>query len=395
MRRVGAVLLGALSMIVAVTVASPVEAVPRGAGRDRPVGEITVTEISDSYSYPIELSEGGRLVGGLYPFDQTSAFLWRRGELTVLNPPSDRNFFPRAVNDRGQVVGQSAGFGGAAARGFIWSDGVLTELADDGGTSVAADVNERGQVLVNRTTPAPGYVTRAGVLHRGREVTSPDVDGGPITGAAIDERGQVVANRFSDQGPQAYLWRPGRAPVGLGTLGGGRSQASEINRSGSVLGYSANAEGQSRMFLWRHGRMTDLGTLGGDETYPSPYGSVQQPDQLNDRDQVVGTSYTETGESHAFLWTRGRMRDLGTLGGPSSEAVGVNDHGDVVGRSVNASGTYSAFLWRDGTMIDLGAVADAYYSEALSINDRGQVMGLRLDENNYAHALVWETRDRG
>jgi probable HAF family extracellular repeat protein len=48
-------------------------------------------------------------------------------------------------------------------------------------------------------------------------------------------------------------------------------------------------------FVWENGVMTDLGTLGG--TY-------SRPSNLNDRGQIVGTSTTASGETHAVLWER-------------------------------------------------------------------------------------------
>ncbi len=54
--------------------------------------------------------------------------------------------------------------------------------------------------------------------------------------------------------------------------------------------------------------MTDLGTLGGSDSYA--YG-------INDSGQIVGGSYTSSGDYHAFLYANGAMADLGTLGGDS------------------------------------------------------------------------------
>src|SRR5687767_3227617 len=51
--------------------------------------------------------------------------------------------------------------------------------------------------------------------------------------------------------------------VDLGTLGGSFSEARGINPRGQVVGLSTTAGGQTRAFLWDRGTMTDLGTLGG------------------------------------------------------------------------------------------------------------------------------------
>ncbi len=83
-------------------------------------------------------------------------------------------------------------------------------------------------------------------------------------------------------------------------------------------------------FLWRHGLMTDLGTLGGD---PCNHAFMS-----NANGQVVGTSeaFCDGPGIHPFLWeNEGPMVDLNTLipedsGAPLYEASNINERGEIV-----------------------------------------------------------------
>jgi len=137
----------------------------------------------------------------------------------------------------------------------------------------------------------------------------------------------------------AVIWVGGRT-VELGTLGGTTSRPADtgraVNRIGDVIGTSTTASGQTHAFRWRAGRMTDLGTLGGTSSTPTA---------VNDRGQVVGSSTTASGATHAFLWTDGRMVDLGAPGGESSSAVDVNNAGVVVGTVRTSAGGSAPYRW--------------------------------------------------
>ena len=59
-------------------------------------------------------------------------------------------------------------------------------------------------------------------------------------------------------------------------------------------------------------------------------------------------------EAHAFLWERGVMRDLGTLGGPDSWGFYVNEKGQVAGFSFTSDLSVRPFLWNKGENVGPG-----------------------------------------
>lgn len=77
---------------------------------------------------------------------------------------------------------------------------------------------------------------------------------------------------------------------------------------------------------------------------------------MNDFGQVVGSSDTANGQTHAFLYSNGTLYDLGTLGGSFSEARAINNTGQVVGLSTLANGQQRAFLYENGTMYDINNI---------------------------------------
>jgi probable HAF family extracellular repeat protein len=165
--------------------------------------------------------------------------------------------------------------------------------------------------------------------------------------------------------------------IDLGTLGGDGSTALAVNGSGHATGQSADSKGAQRPFLYRNGKMLDVGVL--DPAVPYGVGL-----DVNNHDWVVGGSDVAGGTAmHAFLWRDGHLTDLGTLGGGFSVANAVNDKGQVVGESSTSSGQVHAFLWQDGHMTDLGL------SNAKDINNRGQVTGGTVVGANF-HAYRWQ-----
>jgi probable HAF family extracellular repeat protein len=130
--------------------------------------------------------------------------------------------------------------------------------------------------------------------------------------------------------------------------------------------------------------ITDLGTLGG--TYSYGYG-------INNAGWVSGGAATvsQTGgvAQTAFLWHGGHMTNLGTLGGPNSEAGGPNWFGespiisetsmtDPNGEDFCGFGTHLQCLgaiWENGTMTALPTLPGGNNGQAYWVNIEGQVTG--------------------
>ncbi|MBC7664832.1 MAG: hypothetical protein H7276_13785 [Caulobacter sp.] len=84
------------------------------------------------------------------------------------------------------------------------------------------------------------------------------------------------------------------------------------------------------------------------------------------------------------------MTDLGTLGGTNSYALGMNSFGDVIGMSTLAGSTVQhSFLYSDGKMSDLSTLFPGVTSfVAAGINDARQVIGTATTQAGSIRGLI-------
>jgi probable HAF family extracellular repeat protein len=390
----GALVLGVLT---------PPELAAARAGRETPGPAISVTYLTTQDGMAlgtgptVMINERGEVLASLadeaFPFN---AVVWRRGAVTRVAPEGVPTM-GTDISDQGEVVGfevQSWNFVPISwSRRHGWS---RLPTSHTFGTAVA--VNERGQVLGVQSPsidfgPRQAVAWDRGTLIEpppGSSLRVPDLGGHD----RLNDRGQAAVDIVHappvwgpESPPLAAIWQVGGDVIELGTLGGDRSSVVAINEAGDVIGTSRTEAGEDHAFLWRDGEMIDLGTLGG------PY---SRPSALNERGDVTGVSATADGEDHAFLWRDGEMTRLPSLGGaaaPSdvtSRPRDINDRGQVVGYSYTPDGQRHAVLWHGGRAIDLGAVVEGDESHAHEINDRGQIVGGVSDGG--PSAVMWTIR---
>lgn len=198
------------------------------------------------------------------------------------------------------------------------------------------------------------------------------------------------------------------------------SWPSGVNAAGDVVGASENGQidpffgiNQARAVVWTHGKIINLGTLGGYES--SAFA-------INDRGQIVGNStntipdpycFGSSDQNRAWLLQGGKMKDLGTLGGNCAGTTngGINNNGWIVGNSTTSTmpnpitgiPPWDPFLWQKGKgMTDLGSLGGAY-GGAYGLNESGQIFGVSSiasdpgacngfpDNQDYnCHSFLWK-----
>lgn len=255
------------------------------------------------------------------------AFLYRAGSgMTNLGGfPGADNSQATAVNDLGQVTGNSALSGSGFSHAALWSGGPPTDLGSFG-------------------TPTETYNS---------------------FGLGINNGGQVVGRSGSQTfGEHAFLWNPITQTLNDVFAVSGLPSAWGINSAGHYTG------GNTTGAVFVSG--TTVTTLGPGTTFA-----------INDNDQAAGYQYPANGPM-ATLYSGGATIALGTLGGYSSIAFDIDNAGNVVGAADSNldfnNGVPHAFLYTAANgMQDLNSMIPGgtgwELQEARGIADNGVIVG--------------------
>jgi probable HAF family extracellular repeat protein len=293
------------------------------------------------------------------------------------------------INNAGEVVGFGASVGGGVD-GFVYRKGMLTDL---GSSLIPIAINSAGQIT--GTSEAAG--SHQAFLYSNGKLTTLSTLGSysePHNSTPIDysfahginARGQVIGRSSSPEEGESPFFYGNGAMTALKM--GNSAIAHGINDEGSITGEFFAVSGKFHAFLYRNGAVSDLGTLGGSQSFGNA---------VNNANHVTGTAETANGGPRdAFLYAEGTMKDLGSLNGNGSTGYAINNAGQVVGlsRSSGASTQTIATMWSGGRVIDLNAALarplpnNASLIQAIGINDNGWIVANARDGNKVTAYLL-------
>jgi probable HAF family extracellular repeat protein len=271
-----------------------------------------------------------------------------------------------AINNLGQTVGNFQTPAGVT-HGFIETNGIRTDLGSLGGYSLAGAINDRSEVA-GVSQGIDGYDHL--FLYSAGTMRDLGVLGANARVAGLSNRGEITGNHTPPgRGNVAFLYTRGRLQELVPPDKVYQAYSRAINERGEVAGVA----GSEDAVIWQGGRTRVIGPR---------IASWSLPEDINDRGDLVGAAgfpgTAGPGDGRAFLYSNGRVTNLGTLGGPFSFASAVNNYRQIVGGAQIGFLDTRAFLYERGALYNLNDLVPAgsgwLMDAALDINDRGQIL---------------------
>jgi probable HAF family extracellular repeat protein len=212
---------------------------------------------------PVAINDRGQIAGGIKTANapETHAALWENGAIVDLGVlPGDSSSFAQAINNSGQIIGSSYLTKSGAPlrrRAFIWDKGTMLDLPGlDGQDADALAINDRGQVV--------GDSGLRPVMWENGVAIPLETLPAPLTfgrATAINNKGDIVGFLGSPACScrLPVLWENG-TPVALPMFPSLSSfpndyQPTDINNSGTIIGYQQRFERVVWPLVWvRNGR---------------------------------------------------------------------------------------------------------------------------------------------
>jgi probable HAF family extracellular repeat protein len=260
-----------------------------------------------------------------------------------------------AINTAGQAVGQA---GNTDTHAIIWNGGVPTDLnALSGNAGAALAINNLGQVVGNSYPSGVSGLAHA-TIWNGTTPTDLGTLGGLYSDAyGINDSGVVVGQssvNAQGTGPQAFIWNGGTMNALSLLPNAGASTAYGINNTGVIVGTTNMNVGERHATIWNAGISTDLNTL-----LDSSGAGWLLIDALaiNGVGQIVGDGFNGSGQVHAYLLTPKTPSPNGTtISAPTSQFV-TDAGGHIFTFAQQSNPTYGYTILKDGAPPPYGGLA--------------------------------------
>ena len=300
---------------------------------------------------------------------------------------------PAAINDNGVVVGFIGSViphigsliplrhGIITTKAFIYYKGfytyLLPPLPSVGFKSAKAlAVNKWGTAIgtgevmslipINSPLIQKGFISQLGIY---TTMLSP-LRFRKIEPADINDNGEVVGTAEDDQGythKKGFIYKNGMYTILL-PPGWTSASAYRINNNGVVLGRGGYP---TKGFIYKDGTYIEL--------LPQGWSSVNALWKINDKDEVIGSGFTDQGIERSFLYSDGEYTELLPPGWIKAAADKINNNGVVIGGGVDGKNIDKGFIYKEGKYTELLSPPGTIDVYPHDINDKEEVVCVGSD----------------
>jgi probable HAF family extracellular repeat protein len=344
----------------------------------------TMNVVPNAINATGQVAGNSTLPSMFFPKEETAVFD-NNGLLTSFGASSvtfDQSF-ATGINASGQIVGFFTLQGDSTGTGFVYNNGVLTNLGGlpgsvfSGGTigSVATGINDTGQITGAALNTIANPTRYDAVIYNGTWTDLGPGEGfainaaGQLTGV-ISTSGQVVIPNYpaaydTPMVGHAFIYSNGTM-TDLGTLPGGTTAAGyAINATGQIVGASDGTGYSGQHAFFYNGGLTDMNALVSATDPLRPFVTLTDAHGINDSRLIVVNGIDSRDQSqHAYL-LQGPWLDVapGPLSFPS-QAIGTVSSAQAV--TLTNSGSTSMALGAMSTSGDFSQTSNCGSSLAAS-----------------------------
>lgn len=252
-------------------------------------------------------------------------------------------------------------------------------------------INNLGHIVGTIQIPSSKpdeYIFHA-VLYKDGKTIDLGTLGGENSIAGDINDSDLIVGRSDTKNRQSHAFFYGKGKMNdLGTLPKHTaSSAFGVNNAGQIVGNSSrrNHSFDSHAFIYAKGKMTDIGTLGGEISFVGG---------INDAGQVVGGAQMKNGYDSVFLYKNGKMTNLGAPPPPRGQITGgiyINNSGIVIAGLGDRYGT--GYIYENRKWTEVGKLPNSLRNSTVeAINSSGAIVGagfVTTSKDKYArHAYV-------